>query len=217
MSINKSYAVFGLGRYGTAVAKELVKNGAEVLAVDRNVNTVNAIASDIPVCKCADVTDPEVIKRLDIANIDVVIVAMAENFEASVMTTMLCKEAGVRTVIVKCGDEMHSRILKRVGADKIIFPENESGMRLAKNLLTSGFVDMIELSSDVSMVEFDVKSEWIGKSLIDLNLRRKYSLNVVALCQNGKVIVNIDPSQPLETDMKLIVIADTAKLSKLKD
>lgn len=217
MSTNKSYAVFGLGRYGTAVAKELVKNGADVLAVDRNENAVNALALEIPVCKCADVTDPEVIKRLDVANIDVVIVAMAENFEASVMTTMLCKEAGVGTVIVKCGDEMHSRILKRVGADKIIFPENESGIRLAKNLLTSGFVDVIELSSDVSMVELDVKAEWVGKSLIELNLRKKYSLNVVALCQNGRVAVTLDPAQPLEADMKLIVIADTAKLSKLKD
>ncbi len=217
MSINKSYAVFGLGRYGTAVAKELVKSGVDVLAVDRNEDTVNAAAIDIPVCKCADVTDPEVIKRLDVGNIDVVIIAMAENFEAGVMATMLCKEAGVGTVIVKCGDEMHSRILKRVGADQIIFPENESGVRLAKNLLTSGFVDMIELSKNVSMVELAIKKEWVGKSLIELNLRKKYSLNVVALCCNGQVKVNIDPTQPLEDNIKLIVIADTAKLSKLKD
>ncbi len=217
MSINKSYAVFGLGRYGTAVAKELVKSGADVLAVDRNEETVNAVASDIPVCKCADVTDPDVIKGLDIGNIDVVIIAMAENFEAGVMATMLCKEAGVGTVIVKCGDEMHSRILKRVGADKVIFPENESGIRLAKNLLTSGFVDMIELSKNVSMVELDIKKEWVGKSLIELNLRKKYSLNVVAICRNGQVIVNLDPTQPLKDNIKLIVIADTSKLSKLKD
>lgn len=217
MSVNRSYAVFGLGRYGTAVAKELVKSGADVLAVDIDPDTVNAVATDIPVCKCADVTDPEVIKKLDIAHIDVVIIAMAENFEAGVMATMLCKEAGVKNVIVKCADTMHSKILKKVGADKVIFPETESGIRLAKNLLTSGFVDMIELSKNVSMVELDVKKEWVGRSLIELNLRKKYALNVVALCRGGQVMVNIDPTVPLDDNIKLIVIADTAKLSKLKD
>ena len=102
MSINKTYAVFGLGRYGTAVARELVKSGAEVIAVDRDERLVAAAAPFVPVCKCADVTDPEVIGQLGIANVDVVIVAMASSLEAAVMTTMLCKEAGVPSVIVKC-------------------------------------------------------------------------------------------------------------------
>lgn len=216
MKKDKTYAVFGLGRYGMAVSQELVESGAEVLAVDVDIEKVNAAALLIPVCKCADVTDPEVIKGLDIENIDVVIIAMAESFEASVMATMLCKEAGVKNVIVKCGDEMHSRILRRVGADKIIFPEKESGIRLAKNLLTSGFVDMVELTDDVSLVEIDIKSEWIGKTLIELNLRKKYGINVVALNKNGNVAVQIDPALPLEEGTKLVVIADTAKLAKLK-
>ena len=102
MSINKSYAVFGLGRYGLAVAKELVNNGAEVLAVDINENIINSAIVDIPYCKCADVTDLEVIKQLGIANLDVVIIAMANKLEASVMSVMLCKEVGVKTVIAKC-------------------------------------------------------------------------------------------------------------------
>lgn len=216
MSINKTYAVFGLGRYGRAVAEQLVNSGAEVLAVDIDRDAVNNAISSIPVCKCADITDPETIKRLGISNIDVVIVAMANNLEASVMAVTLCKEAGVETVIVKCGNEMHQKILSRVGADKVIFPEKESGTRLAKNLLISGFSEMIELSDDISMVQIDVKDEWVGKNLIELSLRKKYSINIVAIRCGGEINTNIDPTLALGKDMELIVIANTAKLQKLK-
>ncbi len=215
MSINKTYAVFGLGRYGTAVATELVKSGAEVLAVDRNEKLVAAAAPFVPLCKCADVTDPDVLKQLGIANFDVVIIAMASSLEATVMTIMLCKEAGVPEVIVKCGDEMHRKIFLRVGADQVVFPENESGIRLAKNLLSAGFVDMIELAENVSMVELDVKPEWVGKTLMELNLRKKYGINVVAIKRGKAVSTVIDPEAPLEADMELIVIANTSKLGKL--
>ncbi len=216
MSIHKTYAVLGLGRYGTAVAQELVRNGAEVLAVDINQNNVNKAIETIPVCKCADITQPEAMKRLGISNIDVVIVAMASNLEASVMAVTLCKEAGVQTVIVKCGNEMHQKILSRVGADKVIFPEKESGVRLAKNLLTSGFSEMMELSDKVSMVEIDVRNEWIGKTLIELSLRKKYSINVVAIRKGNCINTTVDPALPLEQGMQLIVIANTLKLQKLK-
>lgn len=216
MGILKSYAVFGLGRYGKAVAEELVKNGAEVLAVDKNESLVNNAIEKIPFCRCADVTDAAVIKQLGISNIDVVIVSMAHNLEASVMATILCKEAGVETVIVKCADETQQKVLSRVGADKVVLPENESGIRLAKNLLSSGFVDVIELSKNVSMVEIPVRNEWEGKSLIELNLRQKYSINVVAIKQENEVLIDIDPSKSLDKTMTLIVIADTQKLAKLK-
>ena len=216
MSISKTYAVFGLGRYGRAVAEELVMSGADVLAVDINQNNVNNAIETIPVCKCADVTEPEVIKRLGISNVDVVIISMASNLEATVMAITLCKEAGVPTVIVKCGSEMHQKILLRVGADKVIFPEKESGTRLAKNLLTSGFTEMIELSDKVAMVELDVKDEWVGKNLIELSLRKKYSINVVAIKNGKEISTSVDPSLPLEKGMELIVIANTEKLQKLK-
>ena len=145
----KAYAVFGLGRYGTAVARELVENGMEVIAVDENQDIVNNAAAFFPVCKCADVTDIEVINRLGINEIDTVIICMAGNLEASVMAVTLCKEVGVKNVIAKCANEMHQKILLRVGADKVVFPENESGIRLAKNMLSSGFMDMLALSKDV--------------------------------------------------------------------
>ena len=216
MKAKKTYAVFGLGRYGMAVAKELVENGMEVIAVDAEEKIINDAAACLPVCKCADVTDAEVISRLGIGNIDTVIVCMASNLEASVMAITLCKEVGVKTVIAKCANEMHQKILLRVGADQVVFPEKESGLRLAKNLLSSGFIDMIALSKDVSMVEIDVKDEWCGKNLIELNLRKKYGFNIVAIKKGEAVNVNINPEQVIDAESSLIVIANTSKLSKLK-
>lgn len=216
MQKKKTYAVFGLGRYGIAVARELVDNGMEVIAVDDDQRIVNDAAAYLPVCKCADVTDAEVISRLGIGSVDTVIVCMASNLEGSVMAVTLCKEAGVPTVIAKCANEMHQKIMLRVGADQVVFPENESGIRLAKNLLSSGFIDMISLSKDVSMVEIDVRNEWVGKNLIELSLRRKYAFNVVAIRSGNEINTSVDPTLPLKKDMQLLVIANTAKLRKLK-
>ena len=215
MQKKKTYAVFGLGRYGIAVAKELVKNGMEVIAVDINQNIVNDAAAYLPICKRADVTDIEVIDRLGIADIDTVVVCMAGNLEASVMAVTLCKEVGVKTVIAKCANEIHQKILLRIGADEVVFPENESGTRLAKNMLSSGFIDMLSLSEDVSIVEIAIKDEWIGKNLIELNLRKKYGFNIVAIRTGDVVNANIDPSLPLTKDMTLVVIANTDNLAKI--
>lgn len=216
MSMHQTYAIFGLGRYGTAVAKELVKSGAEVLAVDIGEETVNSLVDELPFCKCADVTDLDVLRQLGVSNVDVVIIAMANHLEASVMATMLCKELGVKTVVAKGSSEMHCRILSRVGADRVVFPENESGIRLAKNLLSSGFMDIIELSENLSMVSMDVRPEWVGKSLVELNLRKKYSINVVAIIRGNSTGTLADPDMKLDQSMKLIVVADVAKLKKLK-
>ena len=216
MKAKKTYAVFGLGRYGTAVARELVDNGMEVIAIDIDQRIVNDAAAYLPVCKCADVTDAEVISRLGIGNIDTVIVCIANSLEATVMAVTLCKEAGVKNVIAKCANEMNQKILLRVGADQVVFPENESGIRLAKNLLSSGFIDMISLSKDVSMIEIDVREEWVGKNLIELNLRKKYGFNIVAVKKGENVNVDINPEQKLDRETTLIVIANTAKLAKFK-
>lgn len=216
MSIKQTYAVFGLGRYGIAVAKELVESGAEVLAVDVDEDIVNEASLVLPYCKKADVTDAEVIKQLGIRNIDVVVIAMASNLEASVMAAVLCKEAGVKTVIAKCANEMSQKVLSKVGADKVVFPESESGIRLAKNLVSAGFVDVIELSKEVSMIELDVRKEWEGKSLLELDLRKKYSINVMAIRIGDEVSIDIDPKQKLDKDMNLIIVADTNKIKKLK-
>ena len=209
------YAVLGLGRYGKTVALELLKNGAEVIAVDSDEAIVNSVVQEIPICKCADITDPDVAIKLGMSNVDVAIIAMASNLESSVMATTICKEIGIKTVIVKCMNEMHQKILTRVGADQVVLPEKESGVRLARNLLSSGFIDAVELSEDISMIELDVFDEWVGKSLIDLNLRKKHGMNVIAINKDGKLNVNIDPNMHLEKSMHLIVIADIKQIRKL--
>ena len=216
MKQENTYAVFGLGRYGTAVAKELVENGREVIAIDIDQKTINDAAAYLPVCKCADVTDAEVIDRLGIGSIDTVIICMASNLEASVMATTLCKDAGVKTVIAKCANKMHQKILKRVGADQVVFPENESGIRLAQNLLNAGFIDINSLLKDVSILEIDVKSEWLGKSPIELNTRGNCGFNIIALKKNDKINTDIYSGQILDTQTKLIVIANTSNTKNYK-
>ncbi len=216
MKINLTYAVFGLGRYGLALAKELSSSGAEVLAVDINEKVVNDASEFLPYCKCADVTDDDVIKQLGISNVDTVIIAMASRLEESVLATMLCKEAKVGQIIVKCANETHKKILEQVGATKVVFPEHESGIRLAKNLLSADFIDIIELSQDVSMFEMNVRDEWVGKNLVELDLRRKYGINVVALCTKDEVTTQVNPTMSLEKDMKMIVVANGEKIKKLR-
>jgi len=216
MGINKSYAIFGLGRYGRAVAKELVDNGAEVIAVDRNSKIVEDLVGEFPVCKCADITDSEVIKQLGISNIDTVVIAIASNFEASVMATMLCKEAGVNRVIVKCACETHRTILEKVGADIVVLPENESGIRLAKNILSSGFIDIADISNDISIVELNAKPGWIGKNLRELELRKNYSINIIALNRNGNIEIAIQPDTIVEENTKMIVVANKKDIDDLK-
>ncbi len=216
MSLNKSYAVFGLGRYGRAVSKELLNNGATVLAVDYNSKIVDELVSEIPICKCADVTDIGVIKQLGISNIDVVIISMAKNLEASVMATMLCKEVGVKKVIVKCSNESHYKILKKIGADEVVLPEHESGVRLAKNILSSGFIDIADISENISILEIDIKPEWIGKTLRELELRKKYNINVIAFKSNDNVDIAVNPDTIIKSDMKVIVMGNKNEISKIK-
>ena len=215
MAKKKSYAVIGLGRYGRAVARELLQNGAEVLAIDMDPEAVNAVAKLIPHCKCADVTKPGTIKELGIADMDAVVVAIAGNLEASVMATMLCKEAGVKHVVVKCANSLHQRMLLKIGADRVTFPEHESGVRLAKNLISAGFVDIAELSDEISVVEMEVKDEWEGKTLVELSLRRKYGINVVGIRKENRLMINIDPEMLLRKEMTLVVIASKQSLKKL--
>lgn len=213
--LKNTYAVFGLGRYGLAVAKELNRCGADVLAIDINEDNVIDATSELPICKCADVTDPAVIEQLGIANIDVVIIAMASNLEASILAITLCKEVGVKTVIAKCYNSMHQKILKNVGADQVVFPEQESGVRLAKNLLSSGFVDMVELSDDITIVEIEIPKEWEEKTLISLNLRKRYFVNVIAVKNGSYTSINVDPNEPMNKGTRLVILAHRNKMEKL--
>ena len=215
MSHKKTYAVFGLGRYGKAVARELINNGAEVIAVDCDQSVVNEVSDEIPFCKCANITDIAVLNQLGIADVDVVILCMATNLEASILSIMLCKELGVKKIIAKCSSELNYKILKKVGADVVVFPEKESGERLAKNLVHSGLIDILELSDTVSLSQLDIKPEWEGKTLRELAIRRKYSINIVAIREGNTILTDIGPDTVLTASMKLIVIINSANLKKV--
>lgn len=199
MSKNNSYAVIGMGRFGTAVAMELANSGADVLAVDINEERVRAISEHVTCAVKADISDAETVASLGLGNMDAVVVAMTRSMDASILATISAKESGAKYVIAKAQNEMHAKILTKVGADKVIVPEKESGRRIAKNLVNGNFLDFFELSDRISMVEIPMQEEWIGFNLRELDFRRKYSVNVIAYEANGKdLIVNIPPDMPLD-------------------
>ena len=153
----KEYGVFGLGKFGATVALTLSGAGYEVVAVDSNEERVDAVADYVTSAMVADVTNPEVLENMGISNLDCVIIAISKDMEASVMTTLLAKEKGVPVVVAKAENTIHKRILEKVGADMIVFPERDMGARLAKNLMGGEFIDLVELSSEFSLVEVAVR------------------------------------------------------------
>ena len=216
MAKKQTYAVLGLGRFGRSLARELADNGAEVLGIDLDENIVNEVAETIPYCRCGNATDPEVLSRIGISNYDTVIISMAKHLESTVLAVMLCKEAGVPTVIVKCPDEMTAKIAKKIGADRTIIPEKESGIRLAKELVSGGILDLLDLSGDVSVAELEIRPEWVGKSLQELNLRSKYQTNVIAVKSGNTVQTGIDPGRKLEAGETRGVVANKDGIRKLR-
>jgi len=194
-----SYAVIGMGRFGSSVAKELTKSGADVLAIDSNEEKVRSVAEFVTQAVKADITDAETVSALGLGNMDAVIVAVTRSMDASILATISAKENGAPYVIAKAMDEMHAKILAKVGADRVIIPEKESGVRIARNLINGNFLDFYELSDHISMVEIAVKKEWVGKNLRQLDFRREYGVNVIAYdAVDEELIVNIPPDMPLK-------------------
>ena len=211
----KSYAVIGLGKFGRSVAEELSRAGADVLAVDINEDMVHRVSDVVTYAVKADVRDIETIQSLGLGNMDAVVIAITGDLNASVLGTILAKEAGVPFVVAKSQDDIHTRILEKVGADKVIIPEKASGLRTARSILSGKFIDFIELSDRVRMVETPIKEEWIGKSLRELDLRQKKNINVIGMRKNSEVVVNLDPNMPLPADVSLFIIVDKYDVSKL--
>lgn len=212
----KSYAVIGLGKFGTAIAEELSRAGAEVLAVDNDEERVHELASIVTCAVKADVCDAESMETLGLSNMDGVVVAITESLDASIMGTILAKEAGVDYIIAKARDAIHARILEKVGADKVIVPEKESGVRIARSMMSGKFLDFIELSDRIRMIEIPVKEEWIGKTLIELNLRKSKKINVIAVRNvDEEVIVNFDPERPIKEGMSMLITVDRNDIAKL--
>ena len=213
---SKSFVVYGLGKFGYSVAVSLAKNGCEVLAVDIDGDLVEDIANDVTLAVRANVKDPDVYHSLGIGNMDGAVVAVSGDMEASIMATILSKEAGIPYILSKAGSETHAEVLKRVGADQVILPEREMGSRIARNMVFGKFVDTFELSSTYSMVELEVPDSWVGKNLRELDVRRRYGVNVIAVREGEKINANLNPDEPLAPHQIILTVGNNDDLKKIK-
>lgn len=214
--MTKQYAVFGLGSFGSSVAVTLQNLGCEVVVVDNRMERIQEIADDVSYAIQADMQDQEVIRSLGARNLDGVIIAVSEDMEASVMATIISKELGVPYVLAKARNEMHAKILRKLGADAVVFPERETGERIAKNLVSTNFADWIALSPEYSITEVAVPDGWTGKSLQELDVRRSHDVSVVGVVSSDKVEVNPDPNKPLEQGMVLILVGANEALESFQ-
>lgn len=212
---NQSFIIFGLGKFGESIAKELSQAGADVLAVDRDKDRVHELSDIVTQAVVADACDTEAMRALGISNMDVAIIAITSNLDASILATIFCKEAGVPLIFAKSKDATHTKILEKVGADKVIVPEHEAGIRVARHLLTGNIIDFVEISETIRMVEIAIRPEWINHTLRELDLRNKENVNVIALRQGGEINVTPSPDLPLSEHMSLLIIVDQADLGKL--
>ena len=212
--MSKQFAVLGLGSFGWSVALALEKMGCDVLVVDDSYEKIQEISEQVSYAVKADVTDSEALQTLGGRNLDGAVIAVSENFEASIMATLLCKEMGIPMVVAKAKDDLQGTILKKVGADYVVYPEIEMGSRLAKNLAAREFMDWIELSDDYSLVEVVVPEPWQGKCLADLRIRERFGINVVGIIINKEVDVTFNPQEPLPADGILIMIGSNEILQK---
>ena len=212
--MEKQYAVLGLGSFGESVALTLENMGCDVLVMDESYEKIQDISDKVSYAMKADVADPDALQALGGKNLDGVVVAVSENLEAGIMATMLCKEMGIPLVVAKAKNKLQGAILKRAGADRIVYPEIEIGSRVAISLVSREFMDWIELSNDYSMVEIAVPDKWVGRTLVDINVRERLGINVVGIIINGKIDVTLDPQKPLPEGGILIVIGANDVLEK---
>ena len=211
----KEFAVFGLGEFGRSVALTLAKNGCEVMAIDSSSEKVQEIADSVTHAVKADATDMDVVRSLGLNNLDAVVIAIGNNLEASIMATIISKECGVPYVLAKASNDIHAAVLRKVGADEIIYPEKAMGVRPARTLMSGNFLDFIELSKSFSMVEITPPPSWVGKSLRELDLRKK-GLNVIACKQGDNVITQLDPDTVLREGDDFIIVGQNEALNRIK-
>lgn len=211
----KSYAIFGLGEFGRSVAEELMAAGADVMAIDKDEDLVNDIAPQVTMAVQIDATELHAFDSLGLSNMDGVIVTITSCLEASIMAIMAAKEAGVPFILAKSHNSTMSTILRRIGADKIVTPERDGGIREARNIVNGNFIDFFELSKRVRMVEISLKDEWIGHNLKELSLRQKHKVNVAALRRDGELTTDIDPDMPFCEGDSILVLVDKQYIGEL--
>ena len=214
--MGQQFAVFGLGSFGKSVALTLQSFGCDVIAVDNCYEKIQDIADSVSYAMCGDVTEPEFMKTIGARNLDGAVIAVSENLEAAIMATMISKEMGISYVLVKAMDELQGKILEKVGADSIVYPEIDMGERVAKKLISTEFIDWIELSPDYSLTEKLLPKQWEGKSLAELRVREKYGINVIGILKEDKMDMALDPSKPLQPDDMLFIIGKNSDLERFK-
>ena len=213
----KQFVVLGLGRFGSSLARTLYGLGYDVLAVDEMEEAVQEISESVTHAVQADATDESILRSLGLRNFDVAIVAIGSNIQSSILISMIVKELGVKHVVAKAQSELHAKLLYKIGVDRVVFPERDMGIRLAHNLVSSNVLDFIELSSDYSIVEMAALDEWQGKTLKDLDFRRKYGLNVIAIKRNGEMNVSPGAEDIIEENDVLVVVGDNEGITRLEN
>jgi len=186
----KQFVVIGLGRFGLSLAETLYDLGHDVLGIDIDEEIVQNVADSITHAVKADATDENVLKALGVRNFDVAVVSIGNDIQASILVTLILKEMGIKYVVAKAQNELHGKVLYKIGADRIVFPERDMGIRVAHKLTLSNILDYIELSPEYSIIEISAIPPWFNKSLSQLNMRRKYGLNVIAIKRDGDVMIS---------------------------
>ena len=212
----KSYVVIGLGRFGSALARQLCALGAEVLAVDIRGDFVQQIANDVTHAVVGDAQDKEVLKALGVRNLDCAIIAIGDNLAASVLITMNLKELGVPYIVCKAHDETHRKVLEKLGVDRVVIPEQEHAQRLARSLNSHNVLDYIELSKDYGILDVPAPKSWVGKNLKDLNVRAKLGVNIIAVENDGKTNVSPSADYQIRQGDTLVVLGDNIALEKVQ-
>lgn len=213
----KQYVVIGMGRFGYSIATCLASLGEDVLAVDMDEARIAEIAPHVTHAVQADSTDEAALSALGIRNFDVAVVSIGTNLQASIMVTMLCKELGVKYVLAKAQSDLHAKVLYKTGADKVIFPERDMGFRVAHNLSASNVLDYMEIAGDLRIVEIEAVDAWTGKSLIELDFRVRYGVNIIAIKKQNDEM----NTSPMGTDVigrydSLIVVGKIEAIEKLE-
>jgi len=202
----KEFAVIGLGRFGGSICRTLSEQGMEVLAIDIDEDRVNEFASIASHVVVGDSTDESVLKSLGIRNFDHVIVAIGDNIQASILTTIILKELGVKHITVKATNDYHEKVLKKIGADQVVHPERDMGERIAYNIISNNVLDYLQLSEEHSIVEIVASERLDGRSLLELDIRARYGINIVAIKRGNDIIVSPLASEIIRAGDILIVI-----------
>lgn len=214
--MKKQYAVIGMGRFGSSIATALYRLGYEVLAIDQDEARIEEVLNKVTHAIQADSTDEEALRAIGIRNFNVVVVAIGQDIQASILTSLILKELGVEMLVVKAQTELHGKVLSKIGADKVIFPERDMGLRVAHHLISPNILDYIELSDDYSIVEIHVTPLMVGKNLRELDIRAKYGCNVMAIKTGDHMNIAPRAEDIIQADDVLIVVGSNDDLRELE-